>query len=636
MIKIGRIGNDPTISFAVEELFSYLQKADRHADVVVLARNEYLPRETNVLWVGRDPAFALPAVDNTQLDDAISIRVQDFTGVITGANNRAVLIAVYRFLKELGFNWVRPGADGDVIPDSLSYTHSVSISTVPTCRHRGICIEGAVSYTHVKNMLAWIPRVGMNAYYTQFFTPWCFYDRWYSHRNNPLYTPTPLSRDEIDALNTALIEEVNKRSLLYHATGHGWTCEPFGMEGTDWAESTREIPVEVKQYLAMLNGERKLFGGVALNTNLCYSNPVARDAMTTAIVQYCQNHPEVSYLHFWLADGINNQCECDDCNQKRPADWYVMLLNELDEKLTQENLPTRVVFLIYVDLLWEPRTEAIRNQDRFVLMFAPITRSYLKAFADFDKNEQVNLAPYVRNKLKMPAGVAENVTRLHQWKKMFKGDSFDFDYHLMWNHVVDPGYTNTARILHKDMQNLHSIGLNGMVSCQLQRVAFPTCLPMYAMANALFDASLSFEEISRDYYRSAFGAHGTWVENYLKDISDYFAHPDITPYQELDIKQRAHLAKELALKSEPVIRAGYEQAAGARKYSWYYLLVHVQYVVLNAEYRMAREQGDEAVTDGKINAVIEYLCQMEPEIESVADVGWMIHSLKKQRRRHDI
>ena len=49
--------------------------------------------------------------------------------------------------------------------------------------------------------------------------------------------------------------------------------------------------------------------GVALNTNLCYSNPEARDLIVGDVVQYARAHPEVDVIHFWLDDGKNNHCE---------------------------------------------------------------------------------------------------------------------------------------------------------------------------------------------------------------------------------------------------------------------------------------------------------------------------------------
>ena len=94
------------------------------------------------------------------------------------------------------------------------------------------------------------------------------------------------------------------------------------------------------------------------------------------MVEYCKNHPSVDYLHFWLADEALNQCECEKCAEKRPSDYYVDMLNMLDEKLSLAGIDTKIVFLIYVDLLFAPEKEKIKNPDRFTLMFAPINRWY--------------------------------------------------------------------------------------------------------------------------------------------------------------------------------------------------------------------------------------------------------------------
>ena len=632
MIKIARIGHHPTVVYAVEELVSFLLRVDRHLDIAVLSREAYLPNEKNVLWVGRDPAFSLPVVADPDLDDGISVDVKDFCGIISGTNHRAVLIAVYRYLHALGFDWVRPGEDGDVIPEKLLSEHNVSISYLPTSRHRGVCIEGAASYLHVKNMLTWLPRVGMNAYYTQFFTPFCFYDRWYAHRYNPLYTPTPLSRDEIDALNASVIYEAQKRSLLYHAAGHGWTCEPFGVPGTDWVKYEGEIPADYKKYMAELNGERTLFGGVPLNTNICYSNPEARGIMLDAIVDYCKKHPEVTHLHFWLADSRNSQCECAACAEKTPADWYVFMLNELDEMMTAAGIDTRVVFLIYMDLLWAPQTERIKNPDRFVLMFAPITRSYLKPYGDFDANEKMELLPFERNRVELPKSVGENVARLRQWQDIFDGDSFDFDYHLMWNHVYDPGYVFAAEILHADMCSLPQLGLNGMVSCQMQRVSFPTCLPMYAMAAGLWDASRSFEDVCDAYYHAAFGRYGEWVKTYLAGISDGFLPQEAVSPDAPERKARAAHAKTLAQSAEKCIRAAYESMEGAQKDSFLYLLLHVGHVIRFADFVIACENDDADGAEKALQEMFDYLRSIEPHAESAADIGWMIDTLTRAPR----
>ena len=168
--------------------------------------------------------------------------------------------------------------------------------------------------------------------------------------------------------------------MILHLVGHGWTCEPFGIPGPGWYPHEGPIPPESVQYLAEVNGQRQLHGQIALNTNLCYGNPETRRIVTEAIVAYAQENPDVDIIHFWLADGVNNHCECPLCRDIRPSDLYVRMLNELDEKLTAAQVATKIVFLAYVDLLWPPQKERIQNPARFLLMFAPITRSYSTSF----------------------------------------------------------------------------------------------------------------------------------------------------------------------------------------------------------------------------------------------------------------
>ncbi|NLC67502.1 MAG: DUF4838 domain-containing protein, partial [Clostridiaceae bacterium] len=140
-----------------------------------------------------------------------------------------------------------------------------------------------------------------------------------------------------------------------------------------------------------------------------------------------------------------------------------MMLNDLDEILSEKGLKTKIVFLIYVDLLWAPEIEKIKNPGRFILMFAPITRTYSKSFeADGDLPET---PPYERNKLRFPYDVKENLAFLKSWERVFKGDSFDFDYHFLGDHYRDPGYYSIVKVLSQDIKNLGKIGLNGFVSC---------------------------------------------------------------------------------------------------------------------------------------------------------------------------
>jgi hypothetical protein len=126
-------------------------------------------------------------VKDVKRDDSIYVCVENNEGIITGCNPRAVLIAAYRFLKELGVAWVRPTDDGEVVNEKKLTDINVKVQEKASYRHRAICIEGSVSYEHVLNMIKWIPRAGLSGYFFQFSRPFHFFDRWYSHTSNPNY-----------------------------------------------------------------------------------------------------------------------------------------------------------------------------------------------------------------------------------------------------------------------------------------------------------------------------------------------------------------------------------------------------------------------------------------------------------------
>ncbi len=609
---LARIGDHPTVRFAQDELFRYLKSID--PTLHIQSRTYQAPVETTapMLWIGLDGTVERSA------DDTIFIDTSKGAGIFTGSNERAVLIAVYRFLQTLGCRWLRPGPDGEVIPRRTLTPDDLTaqVREAASYRHRAVCIEGAVSYEHVLNVIEWLPKVAMNGYFVQFFTPATFFARWYNEDQGDGIPASPITDRDVDHIWKRLEEEIVKRDLLYHAIGHGWTCEPFGIPGHGWEVSKQELDPDVTQYFAEVNGKRELWGGVGLNTNLCYSNPVVREKITDSILRYCLDNPAVKYLHFWLADSANSQCECEACRQMIPSDFYVLMLNELDKKLTAAGCETKVVFLIYLDLLWAPEKLRIENPDRFVLMFAPISRTYLKALTDFDRTEEVHLPPYVRNALRMPGAVSENVALLSRWQEQFSGDSFDFDYHLMWHHQSDPGYMRISRVLHTDMAKLCEIGLNGMVSCQNQRASFPTGMPMYAMAKALWDKNSRFEEVCDDYFNAAFGEDGPMVQAYLTEISEklnyYILHEG---------GGKARLMENCAYMKTVIEGFAAEQLAEKKDTnpSWHYLALHADMTLRYADILTAFCRGDEEATFALIEEQIAYIKAHITELHPVYD-----------------
>lgn len=571
--------------------------------------------------------------ENPEIDEYRINADFDFKRVeISGTNPRAVLFGAYRLLNEIGFRWIRPGKNGEVVPEKPAVS-KVDLSDRASCRYRGICIEGAASAENVLDMIHWMIKLGFNTYFIQFRNAFTFFDRWYTHKNNPLLEPEEFTAERAVAITIEVRSEIRRLGLDLHMVGHGWTCEPFGIRGDEWEKSTQKIPEEVKALFAEVNGKRELWGGIALNTNLCYGRKEVRTVIADAIRDYAVENPDVNVLHFWLADGMNNHCECPLCTVKRPADWYIDMLNEVDRTLTAAGLDTKIVFLIYVDLLWPPEKEKLVNQDRFILMFAPITRSYDKPFV-LDEVAAVDiLPPFDRNHLEMPWEPEKNLSFLALWQKEFTGNGFDFDYHYMWDHFKDPGYYSMAQVLHKDCQNLHRIGLNGFISCQVTRAFFPHALGMTVIGRTLWNDRLDFEEIESDFFVSAYGSAGAEeAKEYFRNVSEVF-HPTVMRTGGSEEEHAALLAdlprvEELIRNIAPALEKGLLLDDAARRESWEELAMHNTQIKLLAEFLRA------ALTGGDVECAKENLFnwarEHEMRLQSVFDVYEFINTFSTQ------
>ena len=154
---IAKVGNDPAVEFAAEELKRCLTAMEPQLEIAVLAFADHNPALKGLLWLGICPRIS-SRVKDPELDDAYCLDVVNGVGAIRGSNGRSVLFGVYRYLKELGCTWVRPGADGEFIPKRTLEDTRVHVDETASYRHRGICIEGSVGYCHVSDMIDWMPK----------------------------------------------------------------------------------------------------------------------------------------------------------------------------------------------------------------------------------------------------------------------------------------------------------------------------------------------------------------------------------------------------------------------------------------------------------------------------------------------
>ena len=504
-----------TIHFAAEEFIRLMKKLDPAATAAVCDPNDL--SEAQILFIGKCDS----PVDDPVIDDGIAIDVKNCAGRICGVNERSVLIAVYRFFRESGCVFVRPGRDGEFVPQKDSSRLCVCLQETPAYRHRGLCLEGANSYENVVEMIDFLPKLGFNEFFTQLFRPTWTFQRWYEHMRNPKLTHTPISNETVDAFVRDYDQQIALRGLQHHRIGHGWSSKVLGMTSGAWHELNEDSEVIPgrERLIATIDGKKCLFKGSGIDTNLCYSDPEVQQLLVDEVAAYAKQHPEVRYVHFWFADTMNNQCECDRCATSRPSDHYVKILNMIDERLTQEGLDTKIVFLIYLDLLWEPEKEVIKNQDRFVLLYAPIRRSYSVPLAsDTGKKEP----PFKRNGFVPMPGAGDTLPYLQSWQKTFKGDSIIFDYPYMWDYINDPGCYKSLQIMARDAEDYRKLGLNGMMSCQNLRVFMPNGLGMHLLGNTLWCGNANFDAAADEYFAACYGEDGKKVKEFLSTLSELF------------------------------------------------------------------------------------------------------------------
>ena len=538
MFYINKITSDSTVDFAAEELKKYLRMMMPECGDIKIS---YKPGANDGFRLGLMQDFGLDVTDaeDVELDDILYIDCDTEGGIIAGDNPRSVLLSVYEYLRQNGCRWLFPGVDGEYIPmqdiKAVKYRHR------PSCRYRGWCNEGAEFQQSMIEAIDFSPKVGNNVFMMEFRIPSAYYDSYYSHaRNTENRSPEPVSDRQVLQWKRQCESEIAKRGLQFHDIGHGWTGDPFGVDtARGWEKLDDSFLLEEDRSMlaytilkrraggaGMPDEEefktspraRGMWNGQPLNTNFCMSNANAREKFANYVADYAENHSNSTYLHVWLGDAANNHCECEECKKKTPSDWYMILLNECDQELTKRKLDTRIVFIVYVDTTWAPLTEKIENQDRFTLLLAPISRSYMMTLPKCGVKK--NTVPYKRNQNALPSSLEEYFAYFAEWKKMWKGASLSYEYHFWRHQAFDLSGIELAKRINEDIKVYKAYDINGIIEDGSQRSFFPTGLAFYTYARTLFDTSLSPEEIAEDYFSHAFGEDWKSFYDYLAKLEE--------------------------------------------------------------------------------------------------------------------
>lgn len=630
MDQILKIRSHPVIDFAAEELKKYLRMMMPESGSFPISYN---PDGSAGFRLGLLSDFHLPSeCEDANLDDIIHIDTDEKGGILAGSNPRSVLFAVYRFLRENGCRWLYPGVDGEHIP--MKPVEPIKYHKLADHRFRGFAGEGSESQTCVLECIDYYTKLEMNVFMMEWFIPNGYYNRYYTHmNNNENRTPEPVSEQQVLQWKRQCEAEAEKRGLQYHEVGHGWTCRPFGFpennNATNQFTDLDKYTDEQKSMLALLNGKRDFFRGMPIYTNLCMSREDVRNSVAASVVEYAKSHQNVEYLHVWLSDGAYNHCECEDCQKMRPSDWYMMIMNRIDEMLTAEKLDTKIVFIAYLDTIFAPKQVKLHNPNRFTLLYAPISRSYTKSI---DENTRPTPeTTYIRNKWEKPTDMAATLTYLRCWQEFWKGPVTSFEYHFWRHQYLDLGGLVLARRLYEDILSLRYMGIDGYIQNGSQRSAFPNGFPVYIYAEALMNRDCDFKAVRDDYFRHIYGDDWKKALDLLEKIGNAFdfaymegeksKDENISPY--FDPERFAHLESisSLCAQEKDLAYLHLNMPTRPQTVSWRLLIRHAEYCELWAAILKEKSIGNNERASQLAAEFRKIFGRHELEIERYYDHG---------------
>ncbi len=600
MFTIYKMRADHVVDYAAEELKKYLRMMMPEAGDVKI---RYDPQAKDGFRLGLLEDFGLPnEAEDPRLDDVIHVDTTAQGGILAGSNPRSVLFSVYRLLRENGCRWLYPGIDGDYVP--MKDIEGVQYHKLADHRFRGFCNEGSETQTAMLECAEYYAKLEMNVYMLEWFVPVGYYNRYYSHLHNEKNRPSEeVSDQQILQWKRQCEAEISKRGLMFHDIGHGWTCRPFGFPANNGIRNDNfdisGFTEEQKSVLAMLNGKRDFYRNMPIFTNLCMSRADVRKAVAEEVAEYALTHQNIDYLHVWLSDGSNNHCECEECQKMIPSDWYVMMMNDIDEALTARGLDTRIVFIAYLDTVFAPEKITINNPERFSLLYAPITRSYTSSITEETVTPEPK--PYVRNNWEKPSSAEDTLAYLKAWKKVWPGPVFSYEYHFWRHQYLDPGGQALARRLYEDIRALKLCGIDGYVEDGSQRSGWPNAFPVYIYAETLMDRDCDFEAVKADYYSHIYGKDWQKALDLLTQITNAFdfaymegeksKNRTISAYYDPDRVPQLQAIHDLCAQERKLVSTHMNMPTRPQTVSWRLLLRHAEYCDLWADILIAKAQG---------------------------------------------
>ena len=632
MYCIKKLRDDNVLHFAAEELKKYLRMMMPDCGEIDITLD---PEATDGFRLGLLEDFNLPCeAEDPALDDVIHIDTDEQGGILAGSNPRSVLFAVYRLLKENGCRFLFPGTDGEYIPRKA--IEPTKYHKLADCRFRGHTTEGDPTLEMALDYIDYQAKQEMNVY--GLYPTFSYHRRYYLHRyNEKNRLPEPIDRSLVDQWEALCSAEIVKRGIMIWGGGHDFTPATAGFDPEDrflYKEGKKEVSDEIRQNLAMMNGVRGLNRRDPMFTNFCLSRSDLRTKYADMVVAKAENNKDLAMIGVSFADTSNNHCECPECQKLRPSDFMVMILNEIDEKLTAKGVDTKLQFSAYVDCMFPPVQERLNNPDRFLFKATPISRTYTQGLP---KGECPPMQPYVRNRWNAPRSTAEYFAYFKGWQEVFPGDCACYEYHFWKHQYRDPGSMSMSRVIYDDVRSWKDLKMNGGIEDGSNRSFFPNGFVDHIYGATLMDNNLDYEVELEDYYSHIYGKDWKKAKRYLEKITAAFDHSFMCGEKSADLSKgefynpdhvkNLEEVKEITAEAREFIKTHLAMPTRPQTVSWRLLLRHTEYCERFAEILMEVCLGHKKYAMEMLQKFFEDFGKYEFEMERYLDFGLAFDSL---------
>jgi len=627
LIMIRKMRDDQTIGFAADELKKYLWTMMPKAAVPVIRLD---PKATDGFRLGLLEDFGLEnEAKDPYWDDVVHIDTTAEGGILAGSNPRSVLFAVYRFLRLNGCRWFYPGAEGEYVP--MKNPEPQKYHKMADHRVRGYTIEGDPSMEQVSDWVDYQAKMEMNLFVPS--DPYVYLRRYYQRQklenNRPVEIVTP---EQCDQWLRTLESEALKRGLMLKEGGHGGIPAALGLNPADrekYRSGEMKIPERIRPYLAELNGKRDLHRNDIYYTNLCMSNPEVRHMLVKHMVKRIEEKPHVCMAGIGFADGKHNHCECENCRKYNPSDFQIMIANELDEELTRRGNPMKIALSTYVDMMFPPKQEKIKNPDRFLMQFTPISRHYATSFTEDTVIPEPN--PYVRNAWTPPKGIEECIALFNARRKDMKVPSYAYEYHFWRAQVRDPGLMIISRRLYEDVRSLKILEIDGYQQDGSNKHFFPHGFHQFIHAETLVNRDCDYDALLDDYFSILYGEDYQKVLEYLNGVSEAFgekymagldhAEGSKDPLYNPERAPKLERVHELTAIARELVKKNRQTPVRIQALAWRLLDRHTEFADGMADVFILKARGFNKLALEKMDALIDSFGRHDYELERWMDFG---------------